>query len=228
MRRITKRQEPESLTKYRHWILHQYPDVLPKKAWEEYPGKAEARRQLCEEQKYLCCFCMGPIRSDEHEMRIAHFLPQAPRPADPAPYRGHVLDWLNLFGACRGHQGDSYIEAHCDIRQKNLRLHSRLHPCDYQRGTLKYDAKGTVTSGDDDILRDANEKLGLNIEFLKQERRNALEIFRTTNLPSKMEWNAKLLRKAIDICDGQSSGSAMPYGEVVRQYLERRLASLSR
>ena len=230
MRHITKKQEPGSLTMYRSQLFKQYPapGALPRTAWDDYKEKSEARLQLCEEQQYLCCFCMGPIKPTEKEMRIAHFLPQNPQPPTPAAYRGHVLDWRNLFGACTGHEGDAHVEEHCDVRQKNLRLHARLNPCTYQRGTLLYDAKGSVGSNDVDVLNDANEKLGLNIEYLKQQRRDALLLFCERSLPPKIKWDTKTLRKALEIYDGSGQGMVPPYCEVVRAYLEKKLASLSR
>lgn len=219
MRRITKGPEPQSLTQHRVDLFKEYQAELPDRAWPDYRDKATAREYLHKEQNGFCCFCMRPIEATEHGMRIAHFLPQHPMPIDPGPPRGHTLDWKNLFGSCSSHEG----EEHCDVRQRNHRLHERLNPCTYQRGTLKYEVSGKVTADDKGIESDINNKLGLNVEFLRQERRDALNVFQAFRFPPRIKPSAKLLRNLIEKLERCPEA----YGEVILQFLSKRLKRLT-
>lgn len=219
MRRITKAPEPKSLTQHRVDLFKEYQTELPDRAWSDYRDKATAREYLHKEQYGFCCFCMRPIEATEHGMRIAHFLPQHPMPTEPSPPRGHTLDWKNLLGSCSSHEG----EEHCDVRQKNHRLHERLNPCTYQRGTITYKSSGEVTADDKEIEADIKNKLGLNVEFLRQERRNALNAFRACAFPARINPSAKLLKRLIEKLERYPEA----YGEVILQFLRKRLISIN-
>ena len=66
----------------------------------------ELRKQLCEEQKGLCCYCMQRITKDNSN--IEHFLPQS-------IFKENEVDYYNLYLACRHSHGRSRERQYCDI-----------------------------------------------------------------------------------------------------------------
>jgi uncharacterized protein (TIGR02646 family) len=168
MRRISKRPEPEALTRARsdgRGYGH-----LDKETLEAM------RLQLCQEQGGLCCFCESSIDPAGAAMRIAHFVPRAVENA-------RELDWDNLLAACHGNapvqlkpaptQGRQRVKAsdlHCDARQRNRSLDERLHPCRIEGGTIRFQADGHIIGAGDVLHRDIEEKLNLNHPRLKRAR----------------------------------------------------------
>ena len=86
---IKKGNEPDSLTKYRKKKFAYY---------DGYKDKDDIRKNLLEEQGYLCAYCMRRI--DKKRMKIEHWYPEE-----------HLTDieclnYQNMLGVCLGHKWD--------------------------------------------------------------------------------------------------------------------------
>ena len=104
MREIAKGPEPPSLAAHRN----SFGD------YRNYRDKRELRRALVEEQRGLCCYCMGRIHDDQNT-KIEHWRSQN-------RYRDQQLVYRNLLAACLGRIGKRRSEKHCDTRKENQDL----------------------------------------------------------------------------------------------------------
>ena len=160
MRMITKGAEPKSLTEHRAKAHSNY---------DNYTQKDELRAALVGEQKGLCCYCTGRIRANSTSMKIEHWRCQS----DHAEMQ---LVYANLLGACLGGDGRSAAEQHCDTRKGSLDL--KWNPADSAHmieTKVRYLFDGTIESNDVDFNSQLNEVLGLNIGFLRSNRKAALD-----------------------------------------------------
>ena len=93
----------------------------PHSDYDNYPDKDSLRAMLVNEQRGLCCYCMGRIRSDS--MKVEHWKCQSRFPGDQ-------LDYRNLLGACQGGEGQPRSRQHCDTRKgdSDLRWNPAVNP----------------------------------------------------------------------------------------------------
>ena len=153
MRAITKGSEPTSLATHRQ---------TPHGDYGNYPDKDTLRNMLANEQRGLCCYCMGRIKSDS--MKVEHWKCQSRFP-------GQQLDYRNLLGACRGGQGQPRSRQHCDTRKGDSDL--RWNPANQSHVIelrIYYESDGGIRS--DDVVFDAqlDDVLNLNLPVLKTSR----------------------------------------------------------
>ncbi|MGB0930831.1 MAG: retron system putative HNH endonuclease, partial [Chitinophagales bacterium] len=99
MKWIKKGKEPTQLKEYRN----------SGGEWDDFSlekGKEELKDQLLTEQKSLCAYCMGAIRSNT--MKVEHWHPRA-------IYPNKKLDYKNLLAVCQGCYGSGTTQQqHCD------------------------------------------------------------------------------------------------------------------
>lgn len=157
---ITKGAEPNSLTQHRAQVHSDY---------DNYAQKDELRTALVSEQKGLCCYCTGRIRSESNAMKIEHWQCQA-------TYPNLQLAYGNLLGACLGGEGKSPDQQHCDTRKANRNLRwnpaSTAHVIETR---LRFLVDGTVESVDQEFNTQLSEVLGLNLSYLKSSRKAVLD-----------------------------------------------------
>lgn len=164
MRTITKGTEPKSLTTRRAAVAVDDP-----RGYEDYMEKEEVRGLLLAEQKALCCYCMGRIVDDPLRMKIEHW-----RCRDH--YRNLQLVYGNLLGACLGGEGRSPDEQHCDTKKANFNLKwNPANPAHVVETKLRYLIDGTVESTDGEFNGQLNKVLGLNLAYLKGNRKAVLD-----------------------------------------------------
>ncbi len=182
MRAIIKGQEPYSLNLHRQDEINQEiqagrPALLTKSSYSNYKERNFARQLLCNEQFYLCAYCMKNI-DVSIQTKIEHWLAQ----------NQHVqnsLDWNNLLGVCSGRtDGDDAAPFHCDTSRGRLptaRQHlTMLHPADSTKlqniNYLNFLMDGTIISCDPDpdkkkeTTHEINNILCLNHKGLKKNR----------------------------------------------------------
>jgi uncharacterized protein (TIGR02646 family) len=165
VRMITKGAEPNSLTQHRTQAHSDY---------DNYAHKDELRAVLVDEQKGLCCYCTGRIRTEAAAMKIEHWQCQA-------TYPDIQLAYGNLLGACPGGEGKSPAEQHCDTKKANRDL--KWNPANTAHvieTRLRYLFDGTIESADDEFDTQLNGILGLNLSHLKSNRKAVLD--------SVLEW----------------------------------------
>ena len=76
MRTIIKRAEPKSLVAHRQ--------ANPDSDYAGYPDKITLRNALLNEQRGICCYCMGRIRrgTNDNKMKVEHWQCQERYPSD--------------------------------------------------------------------------------------------------------------------------------------------------
>jgi uncharacterized protein (TIGR02646 family) len=159
MKHIVKNQPPKSFIEFCN------------KPYAVYDGsgfpKEELRQSLLSEQGHICCYCMKRI--PEHSppyMKVEHYKCRD-------NYSTLQLTYTNLFGACIGNEGQPKVKQTCDTKKGNAELKISLtliHPnCE---SLFKYNADGEISSitGDEDINRQLNEVLNLNMQTIKDGR----------------------------------------------------------
>ena len=161
MRAIVKEREPSSLT--RHRLRPSSDGYSPN--YNNYNDKNALRKALVNEQKGLCCYCMGKINSNPNEMKIEHWQCQE-------RYSSKELDYGNLLAACPGGEGLSPRYQHCDTKKGNADL--KWNPADPSHSIenrLRYEPDGSIRS--DDTMFDGQlcQVLNLNIAKLKNIRK---------------------------------------------------------
>ncbi|WP_185210843.1 retron system putative HNH endonuclease [Sphingobacterium mizutaii] len=182
MKKINKIPEPQSLIEHRANQPAFY-DGLTKDA------KDDLRNNLLREQGHICCYCLKRIPEKiEREgigidqMKVEHYKCQDNHPE-------LQLAYSNLFGACTGNEGKPKKLQTCDTQKANQYLTINLIATTPDCGTLfKYTAEGEISSlnNDDEINRQLQEVLNLNMQTLKDGRRQVyLEVQKKVEAESR-------------------------------------------
>lgn len=210
MRTIRKGKEPRSLAEAR--VAGATYDTLDTRT------KVELRAELVSNQGALCCYCMSRIRPDA--CRIEHYRPQSTSPEEGLAY-------TNLLAACHGNEGAPPAQQHCDVRKGNrtIRFDPR-HPSTHVDG-IRYGADGDAKVADVDHQHELDSVLGLNLEHLKRNRRQAIET--VVRELSRGAWDLTRVRRTLARCGDESLQELMPYSGAVawklRRYLQKQAST---
>ena len=192
MIQITKNQCPGELKKY------------SKKKGASYGGipekvKQSLRNSLLVEQGFLCAYCMCRISSSE--CKIEHF-----------HCRDKHLVYGNLLVCCVG--GKKGKEKHCDSAKGNKDITcSPLDPACIK--SLYYDLyDGTIHSSNDEWNKELNDVLQLNIDKLKQLRKQALD-----GLIESLKLEADVSTCLQEAMNRNADGHLPPFCGILRYYL---------
>lgn len=191
MRAIHKLPEPGSLTEYRLLAGAIY-DGMPQQV------KQDLRVALVQEQRGLCCYCMGRIRAEQSGMRIEHWAAKAAHPE-------LALTYSNLLAACHGGEGDRRPQQHCDVYKGDnaLNINPATEPGDFASRFI-YDPTGRISS-DQAPARPDLDTLNLNAAILKNNRKAVVDAL-------LLQWRS-----------GRGTARLQAYwggGEVLREYCE--------
>lgn len=205
---ITKGSEPHSLTEYKKQEGAYY---------DGYPKKQDVREALLKEQGHLCAYCMRRIVIGD--MKIEHWNPQSGIDDSLA------LDYRNMLGVCSGKIGGS-SETICDTHRGNTII--TVNPL--QKRTvekIKYEVHtGRIYSDDDDINKDLNQTLNLNMKRLQENRKAALDGCKKvlTTIQGSGNWKKHNLQKMISKYNAlDEEGKKQEYCGIVLWYLEKRI-----
>ncbi len=89
---------------------------------------------------------------------------------------------------------------------------------------MRYQPDGRVVSADGQFDRDLNDVLNLNVAFLKNNRKAALDGFRET-IEKRGQLPRATLERWVRDWNGQSDGGDLqPFCQVVVHWLRKRLA----
>lgn len=213
MKPITKGVEPASLTAHRRMSYSDY---------DNYKEKDELRDALVEEQRGLCCYCMGQISSDWGTMKIEHWRCRS-------RCKCKQLDYSNLLGACLGGAGYSRRFQHCDTYKGNKDL--RWNPADPSHNIetrLLYTADGSIESDDDEFNTQLQEVLNLNLSLLMAQRKRVLDAILEWWEHEKKQGPVPrgILKQKRDQWTG-GAGVLQPYCQVVVWWLDQRLKMMT-
>ena len=176
MKQIVKLNEHNSLVEHRA-KEHSTFDNIPLNV------KEHLRQNLLSEQGYICCYCMKRIPEiNPPTLKVEHFSCQADN-------KHLQLTYSNLFASCTGNEGQPKIKQTCDTKKGNSILTinpiSNAPNCE---GLFKFNADGEVSSfiENTDIERQINEVLNLNMQTLKDNRREIyLEVQKNVEAESR-------------------------------------------
>ena len=215
MRAIAKGHEPASLTAHRSTPFSDYGN---------YAAKDGLRQALVTEQRGLCCYCMGRIRSEPASMKIEHWRCHANYPDEQLAYG-------NLLGACLGGQGQPNFRQHCDTKKGNTDLRwNPAEPLHYIETRVRYESDGAVRSDDADFDGQINDVLNLNLPRLKNNRKSLLDAvlawwrYEKARIRGPVPRN-RFVRKRDEYVSGD--GQLNPYCEVAVWWLDQRLARMA-
>ncbi len=156
MRNIQKMREPRLLTEHRCHKNALY-ENMPQ------PARDQLKRQLLEEQGWLCAYCMGRI--SETDMKMEHVASRHEHPE-------RQLDYSNLVACCCGNEGKRRTEQHCDTFKGPRSLSKNpAVPGDRTEESIQYDSLGRIYSTDTVLDKELNTVLNLNIKILCNNRR---------------------------------------------------------
>ena len=209
MKAIVKGREPNSLVECRN--------ARPKLKYSDYRDVGTLQECLVEEQRGICCYCMGRIRPTDQDMKVEHWHSRKLHPKEQ-------LDYSNLLGACKGNEGNPATRQHCDTSKGKEDLsRNPANPQHRIESFIQFGTDGTIRSQDPEFDRELNEVLRLNLEFLKNRRKARLDNFRDA-LPRLGKWRESFIRKELAYWNGEShNGGLEPYCQVVVDWLNRWL-----
>ena len=214
MRTIVKGREPASLTQHR---------LTPYCDYDNYADddKNELREALVREQRGLCCYCMGRIRSDSKSMKIEHWRSQRRYPCKQ-------LDYSNLLGACLG-QKERF--QHCDTYKgkKDLRWNP-ADPTHRIETRLRYEADGSIRSDDPTFDTQLCQVLNLNLAQLKNNRKGVLDAVLEWWRHEKAKVQDRVPRSRLERERSRQipqTGELNPYCQVAVWWLDQRLKRMT-
>ena len=174
MKQIKKGKEPTSLTEHKQKEFATY---------DNYGDKDALRLALVKEQRGICCYCMGSIAPNRKAMKIEHFKDQ----------KGHdelQLAYTNMLGACLGNMGSPRKMQHCDTYKGKATFSTNpTNQAVNIEQLIRYSPDGRIYSDDKHFDEELNKVLNLNVAFLKNNRKAALDLFRKDKLSKKGKIN---------------------------------------
>lgn len=218
MKYIRKGKEPKELAEFR---------MQPKAHYETMPKhiRDKVKKNLIEEQGYICCYCGGRIEFDENTS-IEHFLSQKKFP-------GFELQYSNLHAVCDGGE-----QARKEMNRKSIKINSREknreYPlyCDERKGdkTIRlsplqknveqqfcFYSDGRI----EEITSKAKEAIGklhLNNKVLNTRRKYAIEFYTTKEFESHTQEQWKDEIKWLEKQDKE--GKYLPFCFAVKRFIE--------
>lgn len=209
MRAIAKGDEPVCLTQHR---------AMEHSDYGNYQGKPALRVALVAEQRGLCCYCMSRIVANGQQMKIEHWQSQTTEAT-----KRLQLAYNNLLGACKGGEGGSPDQQHCDTSKGNRTLMwNPATPAHVIETLIKYQSNGEIRSDDPQFDGELDAVLNLNIALLKNSRKSALDVV--------LEWwqvrkpNNEQVQTRIKKHDN-GIDELLPFSPVAVWFLKRKLAA---
>ena len=220
MKQIIKGIEPKSLTKYRSSVTHN--QLNKSNIYEDFKEKTKEgcsesenynlRKQLLEEQGYICCYCMSRI--DCNNSKIEHFKPQT-------KYRNFQIDYQNLFIACNGGEGKKGKEQYCDsfkgeneLKDINLLLNIESF--------IQYSKLGEISSSNTKIEKELKIILNLNNNILKKNRKQSYQ--RLIQNMNKRGWTTQTIKNDISKYKKMDvNGKYYEFCEMIVYFLTKKL-----
>lgn len=223
MKQIHKTSEPFTLKQYRSSITKEH--LEDSNIYEDFKAKTKEgcidsekgnlRKQLLEEQGYICCYCMSPISCKNS--KIEHYKPQT-------KYRSLQIDYQNLFVSCQGGEGLRKKEQFCDTYKGEDELHSIdllqsiEHSIGYQNEKRRYIC---IVSDNSQIDSEINSVLNLNAKILKENRYQ--EYNRVKQKLQQQNFSAKSIKETIKYYSQKHNGKYEPYAPMIIYFLTKKL-----
>lgn len=199
MIRIHKSNEPTELANHRNTLNANYDGGMPK-----------LRESLLKEQGYICAYCMSRI--DFGKSKIEHIKCRE-------KYKDRQLDYQNMVICCKG---DFDKKEHCDNSKKNHDISIDLFSERIDEEITYSSFDGSIKSADKNWDKDINETLCLNIDILKNNRKQVLcgivDVLKGKNYDTKT-----LNKKLLEYKNKDNYGKYKPYCGIVIWYIKKKL-----
>jgi hypothetical protein len=138
-------------------------------------------------------------------------------------YPNEQLDYTNLLGSCKGHEGSIFGAQHCDTRKGDADIKWNPANPNHPVEQFIFFANGRIKSRDPEFDKQINEVLNLNVAFLVNERKAVLDSL-TKALPRRGTWSRTTLERFLRDWNGDSNTNELePYCQVVVYWLQERL-----
>lgn len=214
---ILKKAEPKELIQNKRIGATQYSELSTETL-------IAIRKQLLDEQGYLCAYCMQRITLGTSS--IEHFFAQNPSSVEGEATQ--TINYRNMLGVCLGneHKGNNKKNLTCDKHRGNTELIIDPQNKHLVR-QIKYKSDGTIYSDNSQINKDLNETLNLNYEgvLFKKNRKAVLDSLKRyidKNFDKKMVPTERL-KQWLDACYIGNNGTRDPFVGIVINYLEKRI-----
>lgn len=195
-------------------LLADYRNNTPNAAYDGLGGeiKQELRKELAQEQGFICAYCMARIEQTKEKMDIEHYITQrrhANSLHDEQTHHTNQLNYLNMLGTCRQPRCCSGIRGNTPLT---------INPMDNScERLIQFRQDGGAFSTDARIQADIDMTLKLNDQTLKDNRCTVIDIARG-RLKSKYPkggWSNNLLDQ--EIADWLSLKNTR-YGSAYQEY----------
>ena len=202
MRHIIKTVPPQEFVEY---------CATPGVSYDNLSGtpKTALRQRLLEDQGYICCYCGRRIQNDKYT-KIEHIKCQK-------KYNELSLCFENMLASCDGGEQDRENrvrpkhKCHCDAKKENEDI--PVSPLDENiEDYLMFFDDGTV-KGKGNIGKELVRILGLDTNYLTNQRRNAIENYKV--LPVS-EWQYEYQR----LSQKDDTGKYEEFCFVLQKYIE--------
>lgn len=186
--------------------------------YENMPEQAQKqmKSQLLEEQGYLCAYCMSRI--SEATMKVEHV-------ASRRDYPEKQLIYSNLLACCKGNEGRSHTEQHCDTFKGAKTLSKNpANPSDRIEETIQYNSEGQISSTDRTLNNELNQTLNLNIPKLCNNRKAVYKAVIETF--SRLQQNASrsTIQRLLENWETRDYNKLKEYAGIARYFIKKRLA----
>lgn len=210
MRAITKGIEPHGLTEHR---------MVPHANYGNFAAIEDLRAALCQEQRGLCCYCTDRIwiRDGNTNIKVEHWRCQA-------RYADQQLVYRNLLAACKGGEGRRGKEQHCDTRKGDSDIRwNPANPDHAIESRICFGMDGSISSPEADFNSHLDDALNLNLEWLKQNRKAALDgLLNWLKLRGPVRKDR--LQQELRRLKGEGgTGELEPYSPVPAWWIQRKL-----
>lgn len=181
---------------------------------EDFPDheRRKLRRDLLEEQGYICCYCMKRIDIDSSHLE--HFWPKS-------RFQDLDMDYRNMLASC---EGQTTGEDHCGHKKKDWYDVDMVIPTDDEIETMfRYTLNGKIypahRGGKEAVEKKIIHEWGLDSFHLERNRRMALEqteIFDMDDYTEDEVWDT------IAYYDGRQDGKYIEYCNVIIDVMKRQ------
>ncbi|MQL49112.1 TIGR02646 family protein [Photorhabdus khanii] len=210
MREINKGPEPKELTQYK---------VQPNAVYDGpnfTPVKQKIRKNLLSEQGVICAYCMDRIT--ELTMKIEHWSCQHSS-------QELQLEYNNLLGCCKGHEGSRPLEQTCDTKKGSSSIkYSPANPEHRLNTKIQYSRDGKILSSDDEFNQQLDKILNLNKPRIISNRLHSIQKIQDLLNNKKGRRSKSEIRKLLNkILEKKDDGTYIPYYGAMVFYLESKL-----
>lgn len=213
MRKINKGASPEWFEAWKaDFRVHNQREPKYKTDFDD-AVRWKLRKNLLEEQGYICCYCMNRINNNTSH--IEHFWPKS-------QFEEKDMDYANMLASCQGGKASEY----CGHKKDDWYLPGMVIPTDARiEDMFSYQEDGDISPKGKDQMswlgKQMIEHLALDNFHLKRSRRNAIE---ASEVYDDVKYSDEEIRDFINYYDHKVDGKYLPFCQSIIECLIRQLS----